>query len=111
MKGCNKIIKYLSSWTKTEIVISLVIFFMCIFAIYSSTHNIIDKTNEQLEISQSIKNEPIGEITKGIEVGQSFLCKSDNLSEIDIQFATYARKNSGTIKFVLKEEGKAEPIS
>lgn len=40
---------------------------------------------------------PIGEITKDLVIEQTFISPTDTLDSIDVQFATYGRKNSSTL--------------
>lgn len=49
-------------------------------------------------------NKPIGEITRSIQIGQTFVAEHSNLNRIDILFATYGRKNTEDIIFHLSEK-------
>jgi uncharacterized membrane protein len=48
----------------------------------------------------------IGEITGNVVVKQEFLSNDNNLCEVNIYFATFARSNSGLIKLELYEENE-----
>jgi hypothetical protein len=48
-------------------------------------------------------NMPIGEITKSIHIGQTFVSERSNLNRVDILFATYGRKNTEEVIFYLRE--------
>ncbi len=49
-------------------------------------------------------NIPIGEITKSMQIGQTFVAERSNLSRIDILFATYKRENTEDILFHLRKK-------
>ena len=76
--------------------ISFVVFIIFILPIYEA---------ESIVRVDHFNKIPIGEITDGIVVEQSFICHENGLDEIDILFATYARKNtSGIIKVSILDD-------
>ena len=48
---------------------------------------------------QKVSNFPVGEIIKGIEIGQTFYCNNDNLARIEVMLATWARENHQDVIF------------
>jgi hypothetical protein len=86
------------------------VYLVAISFIYGSNLNIDKKDGiPNLVAGISIVNpdRPIGELTKGMTVTQSFLAEIDGLRKINVLAATYARKNSGTIKieiYIKKEK-------
>ncbi|MNW34174.1 hypothetical protein D3C74_111450 [compost metagenome] len=57
-----------------------------------------------IDVSQVDSEIPIGEITKEIQVEQTFLAKRNNLSAIQVFFATYNRSNTSNLEFFLFDE-------
>ena len=49
-------------------------------------------------------DEPAPEITRGVEVTQTFVSLADGLREVDIQMATFDRANTATLVFILSRE-------
>jgi len=69
--------------------------------IYGSNLN-VEKNEGVPNLSPGISitnpDKPIGELTVGNKITQSFVAEKDGLRQIDVLAATYARKNSGKIK-------------
>ena len=86
-----------------------IVYLVAILFIYGSNLN-IDKKNgiPNLVAGISIINadKPVGELTKGVIVTQSFVAEADGLRKIDVLAATYARKNFGKIKVEVFENKK-----
>lgn len=61
-------------------------------------------------IIQDRYNQPTGEIYGDIVIGQSFVATENNLSRVDIQFATSTRKNTEEIIFGLREAASTREI-
>lgn len=55
-----------------------------------------------MDIIQDESNFPVGEIIKGIEIGQTFQCNQNHLTQIKVMLTTYSRKNHQDIIFHLK---------
>lgn len=79
-------IKYQLIWIPIVVYFIGIIFFNV--NINSKTIDIV--LNKEANVS-------IGEITKDTVVEQSFISPSDNLDSIDVQFASYGRKNDSTL--------------
>jgi hypothetical protein len=96
-------------WTQRKILKISIVYLMAIVFLYASTLN-IEKKNEVSNLTPGISitnhDKPIGELTVGNEITQSFVAEDDGLRKIDILAATYARKNSGKIKVEVFENKK-----
>lgn len=57
-----------------------------------------------IDVSQINSEIPIGEITKDTQIEQTFLAKVNNLSAIQVFFATYNRINTSNLEFFLFDE-------
>jgi hypothetical protein len=79
-------IKYQLIWIPIVVYFIGIIFFNV--NINSKTIDIV--LNKEANVS-------IGEITKDTVIEQSFVSPSDNVDSIDVQFATYGRKNDSTL--------------
>lgn len=55
-----------------------------------------------LDSHQQESNFAVGEISKGVEIGQTFHCFNDNLGRIEVMLATYNRENHQEVIFHLK---------
>ena len=56
-----------------------------------------------LDSHQQESNFAVGEITKGVEIGQTFYCSRSNLARIEVALATYNRLNHQEVIFHLKK--------
>jgi len=61
-----------------------------------------------MDSRQDESNFDVGEITEGQEVGQTFICRHDHLTRIQVMLATYARENQQEVIFHLKQSPTAE---
>jgi hypothetical protein len=61
-----------------------------------------------LGISQQISNQPVGEISGGTTIGQTFYSTLPNLNSIDIDLATYGRSNTKDVIFHLRERPESK---
>jgi hypothetical protein len=50
---------------------------------------------------------PVGELTAGRTIGQTFTAEADGLYRLDVQLATYGRDNSGRVRFHLRQSPAA----
>ncbi|WZL73645.1 hypothetical protein QBE52_02605 [Clostridiaceae bacterium 35-E11] len=82
------------------------ILILIILSIFDSSYFIAVNT----EFNQTNKEIPVGELINGMEVGQTFIAKEDNLSRIGITLATYARENDKEIEFGIREYGQKQNI-
>lgn len=57
-----------------------------------------------IDVSQVNADIPIGEITKEIQVEETFLANRNNLSAIQVFFATYNRTNTSNLEFFLFDD-------
>lgn len=73
-----------------------------------SNPSFVFKQNRDAE--QGTSMDAVGEITKGIEIEQTFLCSKDRLTSIELNFGTYERVNSGTINVTLSNLTEKEII-
>ena len=87
---------------KKWIIISM-IYILAICLMYGYDAN---RIVEIVSVQQTEQDKPLGEITDGKVVSQEFTAKYDNISSIDLMFATYNRKNSGKLIFDLKENNQ-----
>ena len=99
-------------WTQRKILKISIVYLVASVFLYASTLN-IEKKNEVLNLTPGISitnhDRPIGELTIGNKITQSFVAEDDGLRKIDILAATYARKNSGKIKIEVFEN-KKQPL-
>lgn len=78
-----------------------IVYLLAILFLFASDLDIEKKNdvpNLTSGISISSPDRPIGELTAGNEISQSFVAEADGLRKIDVLAATYARKNFGKIK-------------
>ena len=59
---------------------------------------------EMSDSAQTLSPRPVGEIHGARTVGQTFVASHDGLSRIDVQLATYARRNTQPIIFHLRSD-------
>jgi hypothetical protein len=86
-----------------------IVYLLAILFLFASDLDIEKKNdvpNLTSGISISSPDRPIGELTVGNEISQSFVAEADGLRKIDVLAATYARKNFGKIKVEVFENSK-----
>lgn len=86
-----------------------IVYLLAILFLYASDLDIEKKNdvpNLTSGISISSPDRPIGELTVGNEISQSFVAEADGLRKIDVLAATYARENFGKIKVEVFENNK-----
>jgi GT2 family glycosyltransferase len=59
--------------------------------------------NVRTDVYQYVSGTPLGELTAGRSVGQTFVSRRDQLTALSIRFGTYGRRGSGRLRFVLRE--------
>ena len=62
------------------------------------------------EVISTDGTQPVGEITGGTEIGQTFVSSMNNLSGFSIKLATYARMNEGHVTIGIRNYGDDQPI-
>jgi hypothetical protein len=86
-----------------------IVYLASILFLYGSNLN-VEKNDEVSNLSPGVSitnpDKPIGELTVGNKITQSFVSEKDGLRKIDVLAATYARKNSGEIKIEVFENTK-----
>jgi hypothetical protein len=56
-----------------------------------------------IDSQQEESNFAVGEITEGVEIGQTFYCSHNHLTRIKVMLATFKRKNNHEVIFHLKK--------
>jgi len=62
------------------------------------------------DVVQDFADRPIGEITAGITIGQTFVPNHNYLNGVAVLMATYARGNTCNIVFHLRREGEQQDL-
>jgi hypothetical protein len=97
----NKVEGYLGERMKKIKWFILVLFYIAVFVVLYVHDG--KKYIEKVSVQYLHQDLAVTNITDSKTVGQTFIAKDDNISSVSLMFATYDRKNSGSVVFHLKE--------
>lgn len=89
---------------KRACILGLLTYFFLAAVFYILFGNQLKYRDSDVKIQMTESNAPVGEILKGDIIKQTFLMENDAIDEFSLQFATYDRQNTGTIKVQLINE-------
>ncbi|HBN79957.1 MAG TPA: hypothetical protein DD433_01075, partial [Ruminococcaceae bacterium] len=84
-------------------IIAMLVYCVCAAALYWIGGDQLKFHNSPDNIESVQPTGPIGEMTQGFSVKQTFRSEIDTIQQLSIQFATYNRKNAGSVLVTLSD--------
>ncbi|XOQ47666.1 MAG: Transport permease protein [Eubacteriales bacterium] len=83
--------------------IAIIIYVICVITVYFIAGDQFKYTASSHNIKPLPSTAPIGEISEGVSIRQTFLSPIDTITQFSIEFATYNRINNGSIFVAMRD--------